>query len=216
MSTKDDSTTQFAIAMTFGAFALVFLFFALALAIYPGWPEIGNWADKTDSPSWIQAFGSIGAILATGAAGAWQSYITHRVFAGQRQDAKESDVKLSRQRKQMVLTAAGYVRYVAQQQIERMNAEECGNELLAVAHNLQRLREYCERLPIWSMGNNALAGRWGGILEAVANAESALIFKTRDVDTALQDIVHLCRRLNSDFSNDRDELLTRGEDMGWI
>lgn len=51
-----------------GASALVLLFAGLALAIFPGWPVIGTWAESAQGPAWVQALGSIGALMATGLA----------------------------------------------------------------------------------------------------------------------------------------------------
>ena len=48
-----------------GALALVCLFGGLALAIYPGWAAVGIWIDKGAAPAWVQAVGSIGAIIGT-------------------------------------------------------------------------------------------------------------------------------------------------------
>ena len=48
-----------------GMIILVSLLLGLVLAIYPGWAIIGAWiAAKGDAPSWIQAVGSIAAIVA--------------------------------------------------------------------------------------------------------------------------------------------------------
>lgn len=46
-----------------GAFVLACVFGGLALAIYPGWVSIGEWAHRTDAPAWVQAVGSVTAIL---------------------------------------------------------------------------------------------------------------------------------------------------------
>ncbi|QRY31214.1 hypothetical protein JVX96_24550 [Variovorax sp. PDNC026] len=59
-----------------GAFALVLLFGGLTLAIYPGWDKIGAWASKSDAPAWVQAVGSVVAILASGAIAWWQLIAT--------------------------------------------------------------------------------------------------------------------------------------------
>lgn len=40
------------------------LLVAAATAIYPGWPAVGKWWDKQDLPAWVQAVGSISAIVA--------------------------------------------------------------------------------------------------------------------------------------------------------
>lgn len=47
---------------------LVLLVMGLVTAIYPGWATIGNWMDKEDSsaPAWVQAVGSILAIVFSG------------------------------------------------------------------------------------------------------------------------------------------------------
>lgn len=49
---------------TVGALALVLLFGGLTLAIYPGWGAIGGWLSRIDAPAWVQAVGSVTAILA--------------------------------------------------------------------------------------------------------------------------------------------------------
>lgn len=216
MDANDDYTTHKAIAIAAGAFTLFFLIFGLALAIYPGWQAIGSWADRSETPALIQAVGSIGAIVAAIAVGAWQWCSTKKIFAKQLIEAQLQDVKQRRMRKQMVLTATRYVNFVAKMQIKRLREQKNDKDLLAIAHNLRHLREYGERFPIWSMGNNVLAQRWGGVLESIVNAESALKYQSEDVNKALQSIVDRCRRLTSEFASARDEIITEGEDRGWI
>ncbi|MDO8385079.1 MAG: hypothetical protein Q7T13_01600 [Polaromonas sp.] len=46
-----------------GAAIIFLLLICLVIAIYPGWPSIGTWMDKSDSPAWVQAVGSILAIV---------------------------------------------------------------------------------------------------------------------------------------------------------
>lgn len=46
-----------------GAALVLAILIGLALAIYPGWPAIGLWMHQTDAPAWVQAIGSILAIL---------------------------------------------------------------------------------------------------------------------------------------------------------
>lgn len=57
-----------------GATVLACLFGGLALAIYPGWPAIGRWAERADAPAWVQAVGSVAAILAAVGIAAWQRH----------------------------------------------------------------------------------------------------------------------------------------------
>lgn len=46
-----------------GAAIVFLLLLCLLSAIYPGWQAIGAWMDKSDSPAWVQALGSILAIV---------------------------------------------------------------------------------------------------------------------------------------------------------
>lgn len=112
------------------------------------------------------------------------------------------------------MTASGYVRYVIEQQIKRLAKHKRDEDLLVIQNNLNHLRAYCERLPIWSMENNTLAGRWGGILEAVVNAESTLVYESKKLDEALKGVVTLCHKLHSDFYSARDAIFTQVEDLG--
>ena len=57
-----------------GATVLACLFGGLALAIYPGWAAIGRWAERADAPAWVQAVGSVAAILAAVGIAAWQRH----------------------------------------------------------------------------------------------------------------------------------------------
>lgn len=61
-----------------GMIVLSCLFGGLALAIYPGWPAIGTWFEKSDAPAWVQAVGSILAIFAAGSIAAWQASSSRR------------------------------------------------------------------------------------------------------------------------------------------
>lgn len=52
-----------------GAAVLSLLFGGLALAIYPGWPTVGTWLSSDSMAAWVQAVGSVIAIIsATGIA----------------------------------------------------------------------------------------------------------------------------------------------------
>ncbi|MDM0118430.1 hypothetical protein [Variovorax arabinosiphilus] len=57
-----------------GMAALVLLFGGLVLAIYPGWGVIGKWLDRADAPAWVQAVGSILAILVAVGIAMWQRH----------------------------------------------------------------------------------------------------------------------------------------------
>jgi hypothetical protein len=57
-----------------GATVLACLFGGLALAIYPGWAAFGRWAERADAPAWVQAVGSVAAILAAIGIAAWQRH----------------------------------------------------------------------------------------------------------------------------------------------
>ncbi|MFM9921887.1 hypothetical protein VLK31_02750 [Variovorax sp. H27-G14] len=70
---------------TVGAIALVLLFGGLALAIYPGWAAIGCWAAKVEAPAWIQAVGSILAIMFAVAIAAWQTAQSRSLIAAEHQ-----------------------------------------------------------------------------------------------------------------------------------
>jgi hypothetical protein len=61
-----------------GAAVLAVLFGGLALAIYPGWAAIGHWAERADAPAWVQAVGSILAIVGAGWIAGWQASTARR------------------------------------------------------------------------------------------------------------------------------------------
>lgn len=68
-----------------GATALFLLFSGLALAIYPGWGSLGTWLNSAQGPAWIQAVGSIGALIATG----WAVRHAHQLAAKHQREADE-------------------------------------------------------------------------------------------------------------------------------
>lgn len=68
---------------TVGAIALVLLFGGLTLAIYPGWAAIGSLAAKVEAPAWIQAVGSILAIMFAVAIAAWQTAQSRALITAQ-------------------------------------------------------------------------------------------------------------------------------------
>lgn len=111
-----------------GAFALVLLFGGLALAIYPGWDKIGVWASKSDAPAWVQAVGSVAAILASGAI-AWWQLITNRKL--QRET--------SRQRAVVMVEAIGALGRAHLGELESFNA-------MVDRHNYMATMDYMERL----------------------------------------------------------------------
>jgi uncharacterized protein involved in cysteine biosynthesis len=61
-----------------GMLVLFCLFGGLAIAIYPGWPAVGAWMNRADAPAWVQAVGSIIAILAAIGIAMWQRHTDHQ------------------------------------------------------------------------------------------------------------------------------------------
>lgn len=210
-----DRDPQYAVAMGIGAFALTLLFAGLALAIYPSWPSIGEWAKKADAPAWVQAIGSICAIFSAIAIASWQSFVERGRRRREEIAVKANAQKVRRIRVQMAVTASAHVRYVSESLKQRLKDQKTDEDLKVIQHNLQSLREYCERVPIWSLENSAIAGSWGGILHAVVDAESKLAYKSSEIEAALGGIVSLCRRFKKNYSNSLDELMVQGADHGW-
>lgn len=67
-----------------GATALVLLFGGLALAVYPGWDVIGIWFNTRDMPAWVQAVGSVLALLVALGVAAWQTGRARALAAAER------------------------------------------------------------------------------------------------------------------------------------
>jgi hypothetical protein len=61
-----------------GMAALSTLLMGLALAIYPGWARVGAWLEKSDTPAWVQAVGSILAIIGAAGIAGWQAQANRR------------------------------------------------------------------------------------------------------------------------------------------
>lgn len=67
------------------AIALALLFGSLTLAIYRGSAVIGRWAAQAEAPAWIQAVGSILAIMFAVAIAAWQTAQSRALLAAEHQ-----------------------------------------------------------------------------------------------------------------------------------
>lgn len=210
-----DRDVEGIVAMGIGAFALTLIFAGLALAIYPGWPSIGEWATKADSPGWLQALGSIGALFVAIAIASWQSCVERNRRRREDLAVKANARQVHRTRVQMAVTASVHVKNVSQLLKRRLTKQETDADLRVVQHNLQSLREYCERVPIWSLENSAIAGSWGGILLAVVDAESRLAYKSSEIDAALDTIVSCCGDFKTNFSKPEEALLVYAADRGW-
>lgn len=60
------------VGATVGAATLSVLFGGLVLAVYPGWISVGNWLAGDSAAAWVQAVGSVVAIIAAAAIAAYQ------------------------------------------------------------------------------------------------------------------------------------------------
>lgn len=76
------------VGATVGAATLSALFGGLALAIYPGWDTVGQWLTSDSVPAWVQAIGSVVAIIAATGVAAYQ--VNHaRLLEEDRRKASE-------------------------------------------------------------------------------------------------------------------------------
>lgn len=76
------------VGATVGAATLSALFGGLALAIYPGWDTVGQWLTSDSVPAWVQAVGSVVAIIAATGVAAYQ--VNHaRLLEEDRRKASE-------------------------------------------------------------------------------------------------------------------------------
>ena len=188
MSDKEPSVLS-AVAISIGAFALTLLLASLALAIYPTWPAIGAWATKADAPAWVQAFGSIGALLAAICIAACQHQRELSRAAQERRVAASTSRSQWNSRVQLIVTAASYVRHVSRKLAKRLNEKGTGQDLKVIQHTLSSLRHYCESVPIWALENHTIAGRWSAILFAVVEAESHATIASDE----LRELVHVAQ-----------------------
>jgi hypothetical protein len=77
-----------------GVIVLSLLFGGVVLAIYPGWDSIGNFLNNNlklsdKAPDWVQAVGSIGAIIFAGHFVRWQVRENKRISDRQQEDLKK-------------------------------------------------------------------------------------------------------------------------------
>lgn len=203
------------VAMGVGSFALALLLVAMGLAIYPSWPAIGTWSTRADAAAWVQALGSVGAIFAAIAIAAWQHQREQNRLRRERAIAAEKQRSVLATRVQLAITASSYVKHSSGKLSDRLKQMSTQEDLQAIVHTMASLRRYCEQVPIWTLENHTIAGRWSVILFAVVEAEAALIHDIPKAHGLLQQLVQTCRLFYRDFSNAQQEILAVASDMGW-
>lgn len=121
------------------------LIFAAILAIVPGWPAVAIWLSKDAAPAWVQAVGSILAILAAVAVAYYQDARQRKVVA----DAQERRRKELVQLTCMAIGLVGGVANIIETKSKALAEDDDPNTIFAefIEHELQLLRN----APLWEM-----------------------------------------------------------------
>jgi len=112
-------------------------------AIYPGWVQISLWAADKDAPAWVQAVGSVLAIIAAAMIASWQ---TQRA---ERQEAR----RLNAQMRSKMLAVRGLLEAAAEAIEDARNAmsEESKNLRIAASDELDKITSLFGTIPIFEI-----------------------------------------------------------------
>lgn len=179
-------------ASVLGASVVLLIVLGLVLAAWPAALKL-LWTET--AAAWMQA---IGAVATIGAA----VWLAHEQ-AEREQKKRDREEEERRVRKTSIaLAAVGYLRYVAKGIQKDMDRVE-GNDRLAhtdvMAHRIEALRSFAERLDVTQLDNAQITRRYFGVLEAVIALDAAYIDSPQRALEATRDVLEICNRFSIDF-----------------
>lgn len=178
--------------------ALMFVLAALAVLAYPmPRPDAAWWKDAW-WPAWVQAVGSVIAIFV--------AVLVPWAQNRKQQDRQDLDERHRRMRNMAaVLAIVSYVRFSLKNIAKELDDPDSNQQVLV--HKVTALRRYLERVPLVSLENARVVGRFVGIFEGVASLEAAMLVDTSAVKVTVRALQELCTRFHRDFNGAHYELV---------
>ena len=182
--------------------ALVALFVGHVLIVTPGWSEIKDAIKPFDAPAWVQALGSVGAILASLAVVQWQHQL-------ERERTREAERSAQRQRldviAEIVRSTVEHVAFVADFYSKRERLHMIDNRV--VFHDeqaLQSLGQEIAAIPLHEVGDARIVNELailsancrqmkGMVSDLLSNYRKLNAFEFQDVFRAMADGAQACR-----------------------
>lgn len=183
-----------AVAQTvIGASVVLLIVFGLILT---AWPAARRQLWTQEAAAWIQAIGSVAAI----GTAVW---LAHAQAERERKKRECEEYERRVRNTSVALAAIQYIRYVTKG-IQKDLAQTCGTDETptrtdVMAHRIQALRSFAERLDVAQLDNARIAPRYFGVLEAVVALDAAYVESAQRALNATKGVLEICRRFSYDF-----------------
>ncbi|WP_091452046.1 hypothetical protein [Giesbergeria anulus] len=166
------------------------------LLLLIAWPAARGLLSGANAAAWVQAIGSVAAI----GAAVWLAH-TQADRERKKRECEEYERRL--RNTAIVLAAIGYIRYVSTG-IQKDLTKTCGivetpARTDVMAHRIEALRRFAERLDVAQLDNARITPRYFGVLEAVVALEVAYMESAQHALKAVNDVLQMCTRFSIDF-----------------
>lgn len=176
-----------------GASVVFSIFLGLLLIASPAARTV-LWTQE--AAAWAQA---IGAVAAIGAA----VWLAHAQAERERKKRECEEYERRVRNTSVALATIQYIRFVAKG-IQKDLAQTCGTVETPVrtdvmAHRINALRSFAERLDVAQLDNARIAPRYFGVLEAVVALDAAYVESPQHALAATSGVLKICDRFSRDF-----------------
>lgn len=179
--------------MVVGASVVISIVLGLILT---AWPNARNLLGTEVAAAWVQALGSIAAI---GIA----IWLAHAQAVRERVKSEREEYVRRVRNTSVALAAVRYIRYVAQGIGKDLAPAGGTNEMQArtdvMAHRIDALRSFAERLDVAQLDNAEIAPRYFGVLEAVVALDAAYVESPQRALAVMPGVLEICSRFSYDF-----------------
>lgn len=159
-------------------------------------PSVRELFSGQNAPAWVQAIGSVAAI----GVAVW---VPHKQADREYKKREHEEYERRLRDTSIVLATIGYIRYVSTG-IQKDLTETCDivgtpARTDVMAHRIEALRRFAERLDVAQLDNAKITPRYFGVLEAVVALEAAYVESAQHALEAVNDVLQICSRFSTDF-----------------
>ena len=176
-----------------GASVVLLIIFGIILT---AWPAARSLLWTEEAAAWVQAIGSVAAI----GTAVW---LAHAQAERERKKRECEEYERRVRNTSVALATVQYIRYVAKKIREDLIRADGTDEMPArpevMAHRLEALRSFAERLDVAQLDNAKIAPRYFGVLEAVVVLDAAYVESPQCALKATKGVLEICSRFSRDF-----------------
>ncbi len=164
--------------------------------ILVGWPAARCLLWTAQAAAWVQAIGSVAAIVTA-------VWLAHAQAERERQKREREEYERRVRNTSVALAAVQYIRYVAEG-IQKDLVRACSTDEIparpeVMGHRIEALRSFAERLDVAQLDNAKIAPRYFGVLEAVVALDAAYVESPQCALNATTGMLEICSRFSRDF-----------------